>query len=78
MEQAFAKIKHWLRAVQKRTLEDTWRHIGNLAARECGWQLGDRSGPSGRSMMNSTTIEPYVGEPEAGSTLNVLGITHIY
>jgi putative transposase len=35
MEQAFAKIKHWLRAVQKR-LEDAWRHIGNLAARECG------------------------------------------
>jgi transposase len=30
IEQAFAKIKHWMRAAQKRTLEDTWRHIGSL------------------------------------------------
>jgi DDE superfamily endonuclease len=32
IEQAFAKIKHWMRAAQKRTLEDTWRHIGSLIA----------------------------------------------
>jgi transposase len=31
IEQAFAKIKHWMRQAQKRTLEDTWRHIGHLA-----------------------------------------------
>ena len=24
--QAFAKIKHWMRAAQKRTTEDAWRH----------------------------------------------------
>jgi transposase len=30
IEQAFAKIKHWMRIAQKRTLEDTWRHIGDL------------------------------------------------
>ncbi len=30
IEQAFAKIKHWMRDAQKRTLEDTWRHIGTL------------------------------------------------
>jgi transposase len=30
IEQAFAKIKHWMRQAQKRTLEDTWRHIGHL------------------------------------------------
>lgn len=30
IEQAFAKIKHWMRAAQKRTVEDTWRHIGSL------------------------------------------------
>jgi len=30
IEQAFAKIKHWMRAAQKRTVEDTWRHIGCL------------------------------------------------
>jgi hypothetical protein len=39
IEQAFAKIKHWMRATQKRTVEDAWRHIGTLAAsidpREC-------------------------------------------
>ena len=32
IEQAFAKIKHWMRNAQKRTVEDTWRHIGNLVA----------------------------------------------
>jgi len=31
IEQAFAKIKHWMRQAQKRTVEDTWRHIGRLA-----------------------------------------------
>jgi transposase len=30
IEQTFAKIKHWMRAAQKRTVEDTWRHIGSL------------------------------------------------
>lgn len=32
IEQAFAKIKHWMRIAQKRTVEDTWRHIGSLVA----------------------------------------------
>jgi transposase len=31
IEQAFSKIKHWMRQAQKRTIEDTWRHIGHLA-----------------------------------------------
>jgi transposase len=30
IEQAFAKIKHWMRNAQKRSIEDTWRHIGTL------------------------------------------------
>jgi len=30
IKQAFSKIKHWMRHVQKRTIEDTWRHIGRL------------------------------------------------
>jgi transposase len=30
IEQTFAKIKHWMRCAQKRTIEDTWRHIGSL------------------------------------------------
>ena len=30
IEQAFAKIKHWMRHAQKRTVEDAWRHIGSL------------------------------------------------
>ena len=30
IEQAFAKIKHWMRSAQKRTVEDTWRHLGSL------------------------------------------------
>ena len=32
IEQAFAKIKHWMRQAQKRTVEETWRHIGSLVA----------------------------------------------
>lgn len=30
IEQAFAKIKHWMRTAQKRDHEETWHHIGNL------------------------------------------------
>ncbi|ARN82016.1 IS630 family transposase [Methylocystis bryophila] len=30
IEQAFAKIKHWMRQAQKRTIEEAWRHIGCL------------------------------------------------
>jgi transposase len=30
IEQVFAKVKHWMRMAQKRTPEDTWRHIGHL------------------------------------------------
>jgi transposase len=40
IEQAFAKIKHCMRAAQKRTVEETWRHIGHLVGtidpHECG------------------------------------------
>jgi transposase len=30
IEQAFSKIKHWMRAAQMRTVEDTWRFVGRL------------------------------------------------
>lgn len=30
--QAFAKIRHWMRIARKRTIEDTWRHIGHLVS----------------------------------------------
>ena len=30
IEQACAKIKHSMRHAQKRTIEDTWRHVGQL------------------------------------------------
>ncbi len=30
IEQAFSKIKHWMRHAQKRTVKDTWQHIGRL------------------------------------------------
>jgi transposase len=30
IEQAFSKIKHWMRIAQKRSIADTWRHIGAL------------------------------------------------
>ena len=30
IEQTFAKIKHWMRMAQKRTLQETWRHLGTL------------------------------------------------
>ena len=31
IEQAFAKIKHWMRMAQNRTVEETWHHLGHLA-----------------------------------------------
>ena len=30
IEQAFAKIKHWMRLAQRRSSDDTWRHLGHL------------------------------------------------
>ena len=30
IEQAFAKIKHWMRLAQRRSIDDTWRHLGHL------------------------------------------------
>ncbi len=30
IEQTFSKIKHWMRDAQKRSIEDTWKHLGNL------------------------------------------------
>jgi transposase len=37
IEQAFAKIKHWMRAAQKRTITDTWRHglVATIKPQEC-------------------------------------------
>lgn len=32
IEQAFSKIKHWMRMAQKRTIEQTWKHLGSLIA----------------------------------------------
>jgi transposase len=32
IEQAFAKIKHWMRMAQRRTIDDVWRHMGSLMA----------------------------------------------
>lgn len=30
IEQAFSKIKHWMRMAQRRSVQDTWQHIGQL------------------------------------------------
>jgi len=30
IEQTFAKIKHWMRMAQKRTIEELWRYVGHL------------------------------------------------
>lgn len=39
IEQAFAKIKHWMRLAQRRSSDDTWQHLGRLIGtitpREC-------------------------------------------
>lgn len=30
IEQTFAKIKHWMRCAQRRSVEETWRYLGQL------------------------------------------------
>lgn len=30
IEQTFAKIKHWMRMAQRRTINQTWRYVGRL------------------------------------------------
>jgi len=30
IEQTFAKIKHWMRQAQRRTIEETWRQVGQI------------------------------------------------
>ena len=30
IEQIFAKIKHWMRMTQKRTIEEAWKQVGNI------------------------------------------------
>jgi putative transposase len=39
IEQTFAKIKHWMRMAQKRTMEEVWKQVGRLVgtvtAQEC-------------------------------------------
>ena len=32
IEQAFAKIKPWMRMAQRRDIEDTWRQVGQIVA----------------------------------------------
>lgn len=32
IEQTFAKVKHWLRLAQKRSVEDVWRYVGDLVS----------------------------------------------
>lgn len=32
IEQVFSKIKHWMRVAQMRTVDDLWRHIGQLVS----------------------------------------------
>ncbi len=32
IEQTFAKVKHWMRMAQRRTIEETWKYLGRLIA----------------------------------------------
>lgn len=32
IEQAFSKIKHWMRMAQKRSLQDVWQHVGQIVS----------------------------------------------
>lgn len=53
IEHAFAKIRHWMRAAQKRTIEETWRHIGHLVSTieptECANYLQNAGYGSGKT-----------------------------
>ncbi len=45
IEQTFAKIKHWMRQAQKRSLDDIWPHLGYLVGTikpdECAKYFGN-------------------------------------
>ncbi len=45
IEQTFAKIKHWMRQAQKRSLDDIWPHLGYLVGTikpgECARYFGN-------------------------------------
>ena len=32
IEQCFSKVKHWMRQALKRTVTDTWKHVGTLCS----------------------------------------------
>ena len=53
IEQAFAKIKHWMRIAQKREMEDAWRHVGHLCGtfsqKECANNFKNAGYASGKS-----------------------------
>lgn len=59
IEQAFSKVKHWMRTAQKRNLEETWRHVGLIAGTfssdECAryfTNAGYASGKMGRCLVH--------------------------
>ena len=53
IEQAFAKIKHWMRAAQKRTSEEVWRHIGSLVATIQPTECSNYFGNAGYASVNA-------------------------
>ena len=53
IEQTFAKIKHWMRCAQKRTIEEVWRHIGSLVATIEPTECNNYFGNAGYASVNS-------------------------
>jgi transposase len=53
IEQAFAKIKHWMRAAQKRTTEEVWRHIGSLVTTIQSAECENYFGNAGYASVNT-------------------------
>lgn len=50
IEQTFAKIKHWMRMAQKRTIDEAWKHVGQI--------VGSITETEGANYLKNTGYDP--------------------
>ena len=74
IEQAFAKIKHWMRCAQKRTVEGVWRHIGTLVAEIKPAECNNYFANAGYASTKISTALPARHSPHCGAQAERRGV----